>query len=165
LRFALHLRSVIRRHRQLLWWFIAAETTDVELRAAAGTPKYVHWQGVALNEAHKDIALAVGTACRRHFVSAVGHGHTSGHTPGTSVRVLWVLRFRSLHRPPGITDDADEVTARLRHMGVLAALLLAVGADRRVRSGSGLVLSVRRSRANGPEHARQLCKVVAALSH
>ena len=59
-RFALHLRSVIRRHPQFLWRFIAAETIDVELRAAAGTPKYVHRQRVALNEAHKDIALAVG---------------------------------------------------------------------------------------------------------
>jgi hypothetical protein len=81
--------SVIRRHRQLLWWFISAETIDVELRAAAGTPKYVHGQGVALNEAREGVALAVGTACRRHFVIAVGHGHTSDNMAGTSVPVLW----------------------------------------------------------------------------
>jgi hypothetical protein len=83
-----HVRSVICRHRQLLWWFISAETIDVELRAAAGTPKYVHRQRVALNEAHQDIALAVGTACRRHFVIAGGHGHTSDNMAGTSVPVL-----------------------------------------------------------------------------
>jgi hypothetical protein len=79
--------------------------------------------------------------------------------------LLAVVRFRSLHHPPGITDDAEEVTARLRHIGVLAAFLLAGGADRRVRSGSALVLSVRRCRANGPEQPRQQCKAVAALSH
>jgi hypothetical protein len=84
-----HVRSVIRRHRQLLWWFISAETVDVELRAAAGTPKYVHRRRVALNQAHKDIALAVRTACRRHFVIAGGHVHTSDNMAGTSVPVLW----------------------------------------------------------------------------
>jgi hypothetical protein len=83
-----HVRSVIRRHRQLLWWFISAETVDVELRAAAGTPKYVHRQRIAFNQAHKDIALAVRTACRRHFVIAGGHGHTSDNMAGTSVPAL-----------------------------------------------------------------------------
>jgi hypothetical protein len=55
--------------------------------------------------------------------------------------------------------------ARLPHIGVLAAFLLAGGADRSVRRGSALALSVRRRRANGPEHARQQCKAIAALSH
>jgi hypothetical protein len=36
--------------------------------------KYVHRQGVALNEACEGVALAVGAACS-HFV--IGHGHTS----------------------------------------------------------------------------------------